>query len=229
MRGIAMTRSARFFIASLIAGISLSANAVVISTDRDNFIAAAGSTDLTFENFDSFGEGMAPTVAGVSSITASLGTVLATNQFLTTTSPNGIGSTSPGGGFIFFLADETVTFTFASAITAFAIDINSFGDLDGDYTATLSTGDVVDSVFDVFSGQVTGQFVGLVSDTAFTSVTIAANGSSPSPNLTYTLDGLFFGSGDALGGATPVPTPPMLALLSLGMIGLAAARRRRSA
>src|ERR1700734_1405924 len=53
-----------------------------------------------------------------------------------TTLPNGLGSTSFG----FFGPNETLTITFSSAITAFALDINTFATNSGDYAATVNDG-----------------------------------------------------------------------------------------
>jgi hypothetical protein len=74
---------------------------------------------------------------------ASTGLPLVTNRFLTTTTPNGLGRTDVG----FFLAGDTATFTFATAITAFAIDVNTFAKEDGSYSALLNTGDQLTSLF----------------------------------------------------------------------------------
>lgn len=213
----------------LLAAAAGSASATTIQTDRDNFFGAVGSTDLTYDSFDAASVGCTPSFSGYS-VAASLGAVCITNQFLTTSAPNGLGSTSPNSGSFFFLASESVTFQFASAITAFAIDINTFGAIDGDYQAVLDTGDTVSSIFDVFdvvggTGFATGQFIGFTSDTAFSSLTISSNAFSSSPNLTYTLDSLFFGSRSAV--EVQVPAPATLLLLGAGLMIGGIARLRR--
>ena len=126
-----------------------------------------------------------------------------------------MGSTSVG----FFLQEETATFLFSSAITAFAIDINTFAPANGAYQATLNTGDVVNSIFEVFPSTATGQFLGFTSDSAFTQVTIAAIS-----GYSYTLDTLVYGDASAV---APVPEPATTLLIGTGLVGLVGARIRR--
>jgi hypothetical protein len=155
------------------------------------------------------------TTDGVVTYAASGGTPLVTDTYLTTTPPNGLGSTSFG----FFGPNETATFTFASAIGAFGIDINTFDPVEGGYTGTLSIGDAVQSKFDVFPGFATGQFLGFISDTAFTSVVIGTTGAST--RYSYTLDTLVYGQAQAirdvvepdLDPGAPVPEPGTFLLL----------------
>jgi hypothetical protein len=137
---------------------------------------------------------------------ASAGTPIVTTTYLTSTDPNGLGSTSAG----YFLPSETATFSFNSPITAFAIDVNTYAPADGAYSASLNSGDVVNSLHEVFPNTTTGQFIGFVSDTAFSSVTISAT-----TGYSYTLDTLVYGS------ATAVPEPEAYAMLlaGLGLLG----------
>jgi PEP-CTERM motif len=71
------------------------------------------------------------------------------------------------------------------------------------------------SFFDPFPGVSTGQFVGFISDTPFSAVTLAAPG-----GFTYTLDDLNF-------VPVAVPGPATLILVGAGVAGAASWRRSR--
>jgi len=203
-----------FILAGLTVAGANSAQAVTItSLTRAQFQAAIGG-GVTLQNFDSLTAGT--TLGTLNGVTygASLGTPLVTNHYLTTTNPNGLGSTSIG----FFRSSETASFTFAAPISAFAIDVNTFASTDGGYTATLSTGDTVKSIFEVFPNTSTGQFVGFVTNGNFTSVTINAN-----TGYSYTLDTLIYGAASQV---TKTPEPGAPALFGLGAFALGLARRR---
>jgi hypothetical protein len=198
---------------TLVLGLSYAASAATITTfNRAAFQAAVGS-GVTQQDFDGFAAGTLLTTDGAVNYAASQGTPVVTNQFLTTTIPNGLGSTSAG----FFLPTETASFSFLAPITAFGIDINTFAPTEGAYRATLNIGDQVLSKFDVFPGNATGQFLGFTSDTPFTGVTIEAL-----TGFSYTLDTLVYG--DA--GAIAVPEPVSIGLLGLGLLAVSARRRR---
>lgn len=218
-------------VCGLVMALSSAAQATtVVSVDRASFAAAVDGGTISGEDFENIAVGTTLTGLDGVSYSASGGDVVVTDAFLTTTFPNGIGSTgSIAAGALepFFLESETATFTFDTAITAFAIDVNTFADTEGAYIATTNAGDVISSLFEVFPDSVTGQFIGFVADTSFTSVTIAAI-----TGFSYTLDSLVFGdaaavvnTGDVFG--TEVPLPAALPLMIAGLGGLSVISRRR--
>jgi len=191
-----------------------SASASITTYDRAGFGAAVGA--VTVQNFDSITVGtILGTLNGVT-YGASNGQPIVTNSYLTTTGSNSLASTSAG----FFGSTETATFTFATPITAFGIDINTFAMLSGDYVgATTNLGNVALSEFDPFPGDSTGQFIGFTSTTPFTTVTLKGL-PDPSNNLyTYTLDTLVYGSA--------APEPSTLAGLGIGLSFLGLVMRKR--
>ncbi|AMV39969.1 PEP-CTERM sorting domain-containing protein [Planctomyces sp. SH-PL62] len=203
---------------------SAASSATITTYNRAAFQTALSGGTLSGQDFDSLAAGtVLGTLDGVT-YGASGGNPIVTDSYLTSTTPNGLGSTSVG----YFLSSESATFTFATAITAFAIDINTFAAFEGAYTATLNLGDVVSSRFDVFPNTSTGQFLGFTSDVAFTSVTISAV-ADPGSGATYayTLDSLVYGEA----AAVAVPEPSSLVLCGLAsFVGCGVwARRRRVA
>jgi hypothetical protein len=206
MKMLSFKGSASALIVSLALIPSLSAATVITSVDRATFQAAVSGSTIAGQNFDSLAVGSILGAAADLTYGASAGTPIVTTTYLTSTDPNGLGSTSAG----YFLPSETATFSFNSPITAFAIDVNTYAPADGAYSASLNSGDVVSSLHEVFPNTTTGQFIGFVSDTAFSSVTISAT-----TGFSYTLDTLVYGS------ATAVPEPEAYAMLlaGLGLLG----------
>jgi hypothetical protein len=188
--------------------------ATIMSIDRATFAASVSAETIGGEDFDSLTSGTILGVTPLITYSASLGDPIVTNAFLTSTFPNGLGSTSFG----FFAPVETATIVFSSPITAFAIDINTFATSDGAYSALLDTGDIVTSLAEVFPNEITGQFIGFSIDTPFTQVTIATETS-----LSYTLDTLAFGEASAL-----VPIPAAVWLFGSGLGFLGWMRRRKA-
>lgn len=201
---------------------SLASATVISSVDRATFQAAVTGHTITEQNFDSLAAG---TILGATTdvtYSASLGSPVVTGGFLTTTSPNGLGSTSAG----YFLPGETATFFFTSSTTAFAIDINTYATSAGAYTAYLNTGDIVNSIYETFPSSSTGEFIGFVSATPFTSVVIAST-----TGFSYTLDTLGYGDAASVTGPTTVSEPGSLAMYGIGLlalVGFAIIRRRHA-
>src|SRR4029077_4014946 len=107
--------SVPFLVAAM--SVTCSTGAVITGYTRATFQAALGGGTVFGQNFDSLANGAILTTLNGVTYSASLGSPIVTNVFLTTTSPNGLGSTSTG----FFLPAESATFSFATAISAFAI------------------------------------------------------------------------------------------------------------
>lgn len=198
--------------------LQMASATTITEYNRVTFQTALSNETLFGQNFDSLPLGTITTIGGVT-YKPSLGTALVTNAFLTTTTPNGLGSTSAG----FFLPAESLTITFSVPISAFALDINTFATSPGDYTATLNDGStsVIPSIFDIFPNRATGEFFGFTDSSSFTSVTIAANANEP---FSYTVDTLVYGDAAAI---TSTPEPSSLMLFGTGLFGVVGIWRRK--
>jgi hypothetical protein len=168
-----------------VASVLLAANtanaAVAAFASRNAFDTAFAGASR--ENWDSYAAGTTIANGGtLNGITynSSAGIAIVTSAFLPSTPPNSLGRTPTE----FFAAIDTITFSFATPLLAFGIDINTNDFFSGSYQLTTNLGDVVNSVFDPFPGFTTGQFAGFSSNVGFTSVTISSS------SMPYTLDSL---------------------------------------
>jgi hypothetical protein len=196
---------------STVCGITAAQASIIEYSTRVAFGAALGAAEVV-ETFDGV---TAPFVIpnGTSfngvTYTSSNGNPLITSGFLALSQPNTLGEDVSG----FFLASDTMTFSFPSPIRALGISINTF-DTGPGFTLTDNLDDVATSSFDPFPGQATGEFVGFTSTIPFTAVTFASVG-----GFSSTLDNLSY-------AVAPVVEPGTLVLLSVGLFGLWGIRRR---
>ena len=213
--GKATELKATFLLSTALLIFGSAASGAIVTYNRAAFQAAVISGGVQQQDFDSLADGVITTVNGVT-YDASGGDALVTSMFLTTSGSKGLGSTSLG----FFGSTESALLTFAAPITAFGIDVNTFANTEGAYRATLNTGDSALSAFDVFPGESTGQFIGITSDTAFTSVTI-----TPLTGYTYTLDTLVYGEAERVINPIPEPSTFVVVLSSVAFLALRARRK----
>lgn len=196
------------------------ANAAVTTYNTDaGFLGAAGG-GLTFESFETATASSSTSVAFTGGSFGCAGSSFCPGFFglSTLAADHGVRS-------VFYASPDSATFTFDSAITAFGIAIGGAGDVASiTLTALLSNGDSAVALDD-YSGPFTvfgtnRQYFGVISDTAFTSITFTASNSG---------DGIFFDSLSFGTAATDVPEPASLALAGLALAGLWASRKRKAA
>lgn len=122
---------------------------------------------------------------------------------------------------VYFSTPDSITFTFSSPITAFAIDVGDLGTRGAtDFSATLSNGNSA-TLFTGYTGTPDNQaFIGLIDTAEFTSITF--QGSAPD-------DGVYFDSMQtALVTAVPEPHVYALLLAGLGLLGMTHYKKRHA-
>jgi len=194
--------------------VSGTVRADTVFTERGAFAAAITSDSTTLETWDEFAAGvLLPSWNGITYTPGFGGDVAqVTDFFLSLSPPNTLGAAAVG----FFDTGETMTFTFSSPINIFAINFNSFAFGSG-YQLSTNTGSVALSAYDPFPSAGSGEFVGLISTFAFTSVTITPlDDPGCGAPCSYTLDDMTYGS-----TATQPPTVPEPASLLMMASGLA--------
>lgn len=120
---------------------------------------------------------------------------------------------------VFGATPDSMTFTFSSAITAFATDLIGLGDVGATtFSALLSNGSSGVLFTDLSQGPGTVNFVGIVDAAGFTSVTFTGTRSG---------DGVFYDRTQyAMSAAVPEPETYALMLMGLGVMGYVARRRK---
>jgi len=184
------------------------AQAAVVYTSEAAFVAASGG-GLSFESFEN------PISVTGTSVTVADATFTCTSSvwcpgFFGT---RALGNATDGQQTVYFATPSSVTFTFNDAITHFGVDVIDLGTVG----ATDLTVDYVNGSSVVYTNYSGGGvlFVGVIDSTPFVSVTFSAT----APD-----DGIDFDRMQYKGGV--IPEPASLALVGLGLVGLASLRRR---
>lgn len=200
-------------IALIGAFFSTAAHAAVFDLFSDRTTFESELTSLTTETFNGFAvdqsfNGFAVDVGDFSLNADAIG-----NRNLIDALP-----AVPNGGDIdgttflnYFLNGSSATIVFDAAITAVGFDIQNFGNV-----GNVSTLSVLDGVFDQTDIPGGTLFFGLVSDTAFTSLTFTSE-----INDGFALDNLTYGT------TAPIPVPAGLPLILGGLGAIAMLRRKR--
>ncbi len=192
-------------------GITAQCHAATMTyTDRGTFEAAAGSFDT--ENFQGVAEGTSTNNSSVDvgdfSVIANSGLGSGWNH-IGTGAINNVNSTRQLHAGL--MSGETLVFTFDTAINYWGADFMGLND--GVRRSVIDDG--TDSYLSPIIPQ-QNSFFGFYSDVAFTTITFTGQSSSEGvgmDNVTY--------------ASASVPEPTTIALLGLGMIGLAGAEARR--
>ncbi|MGB0721207.1 MAG: hypothetical protein ACPGU7_02315 [Gammaproteobacteria bacterium] len=189
------------------------ANAAFLTYQNEaNFDAAAGA-GLTVEDFNTdSGTGSPLTVGSGGLLTSISSNADDIFRFETThTATTGIGVSDVGDG------DWSMTFNFSQAVTAFGFDLHDY--FEAAATMSFSTNSGESGLLNSASGLADANtlFLGMVTDTAFTSFTLLTVGGS---NDGAQID-------DVKYAASVVPVPGSGLLLGAGLLGLLWARRTR--
>lgn len=208
----------QYAFAASVTFMSCNVFATTVYTDEATFITDVGAAPVTLESFES-----APTGDSTTSLafpTADLscdGSAWCSSFF-------GVSSLMPTDDSqgVYFATPDSIIVTFATPITAFAIDVGDLGTRGAtDFSATLSNGDEITFLTE-YTGSSFGQlFVGVIDDTEFTSITF--HGSIAD-------DGIYFDRMQTAMVTLAVPEPETYAMLlvGLGLLGISASRKKQT-
>jgi hypothetical protein len=204
--------------------LSVSANAAIITyTDEASFLAALSGPASTLD-FDSTSVGtLIPSGNSLGEVTFTYNIsgldMKVVNDF-DTTSPNNYLGINDAGNFDLFIAGDEFSMSFASPVNAIGLYIIS-GDplLSGDVSLLTSAGNALNSgVVDITLGDGgLAYYIGLISDTAFTSADIAFDAGAIETFL-YSVDDIT---------TSVVPIPGAVWLFGSGLLGLISLSKRR--
>jgi hypothetical protein len=228
-----MKLSALALLALLISTVTVAASTVTYTT-LSSFTAA--TTGVTDQNFDSApvgmlapGDGSASGTVGTLSFTAHVdgGNFYVTNIFNATSGANYLGSDYPDGT----LASQdnfTVTLPSSSAIGLYLLVGGPLAA--GDFTLSVAGGSAVNSgIAQTTLGDGTFvYFLGLTSDTNFTSATLRlTTPAGPADGPYWNVDDIRYGTALTTTPPPAVPEPASLLLIGSGLLGVV--RRIRKA
>ncbi len=203
-------------LAVFLIGVTSSASATISYTDEASFVAGVGAAPIEMESFESIsGEDGGISLAFPTADVSCDGGAWCSDFF-------GVSSLIPtdGNQGVFFATPDSITFTFATPITAFAIDVGDLGTKGPtDFSATLSNGNEINFLSGHNGFSFDQLFIGVIDSVEFTSITF--HGSMPD-------DGIYFDRMQtAL--AIPVPEPEVYAMLivGLGFLGVFSRRRKQ--
>jgi hypothetical protein len=211
-----MKRMQRLAATAALAIASCAAQATTVYTNEAAFLAAAGGS-LSFESFETV-QSSAGTQFNFADVSFSCaGTTWCPGFFGTSTTLAHDGAHS-----VFFASPDTSTFTFAHAVNAFGAWIGDAGTTGAvTLNVALNNGGFATALTNFSGTSLNWQYFGLVSDTAFTSLTFIPS----NRNDGIYFDALRYGQADV----HAVPEPGSSLLLGIAGAGLLAARRKRGA
>jgi hypothetical protein len=179
-------------------------------TNEATFVTALSGATIALESFESTPGGSAASLVFPTVTVSCSGSAYCPGFF-------GVSSLLPTDGSqgVYYATPDTITFSFATPITAFGIDIRGLGTVGAtDYSAKLSNGSS-GTFFTGYTGGDAGHlFAGITDTTAFSSVTFHGTG----PN-----DGIYFDRMQI--AAVPEPETYAMLLTGLGLLGAIARRR----
>jgi|CXWL01.1.fsa_nt_gi hypothetical protein len=208
----------QYVLAVSVTFMSCNGYATIVYTDETTFLTDVGAAPVAVESFESAPTGDSTTSLAFPAADLSCDGSTWCSDFF------GVSTLMPteGSQGVYFATPDSITFTFATPITAFAIDVGDLGTRGAtDFSATLSNGNEI-SFFTEYTGSSFGQlFVGVIDDTEFTSITF--HGSIAD-------DGIYFDRMQTAMVTLAVPEPETYALLlaGLALLGVSASRRKKA-